>query len=164
MARIRDIALPGIGHKFEIDSRRGDKLVVIVHDGGTREIYHFSPQDPDQSLLMATLDDEEARQLAGIIGGMSYSPKALESADLALQDLVIEWHRLEAGSTLIGKTIGELEVRRKTGVTIMAVVEKDRHKTINPGPEQRLQAETTLVVAGERQQVRAFKKLIEETG
>jgi TrkA domain protein len=164
MARIRDIALPGIGHKFEIDSRRGDKLVVIVHDDGTREIYRFSPVDPDQSLLMATLDDEESRQLAGIIGGLSYTPKALESAELALQDLVIEWYRLQAGSTLIGKTIGELEVRKKTGATIMAVVEKDRHKTINPGPEQRLQVETTLVVAGERQQVRAFKQLIEETG
>jgi TrkA domain protein len=160
MSTIRESDLPGIGRKFQIDTRSGDKLVIVIHDGGRRELYHFDADDPDDCLSLVTLDDDEARQVAGIIGGLSYAPRALESVSVSLEDLVIEWYKVEPGATCIGKTIGQLEVRRNTGATIIAVVEKDGRKIINPGPEQMLSEETTLVVAGERQQVKAFKRLI----
>ena len=160
MPTIREVDLPGIGRKFQLETRSGDKLVIVIHDDGTRELYHFHPDDPDEQLSMITLDDAEARQVAGIIGGMSYTPRALESVELAFDELVIEWHKLEPGSKSIGKTIGELQVRKKTGMTIIAIVEKDRRKIISPGPEQVLHAEATLVVVGERQQVKALKQLI----
>jgi TrkA domain protein len=109
---------------------------------------------------MVTLNDTEARQVAGIIGGMSYTPKALESASITLENLVIEWYKVEAHSQAIGKTIGQLQVRQMTGATLMAIIEKDGRKLINPGPNQMLSEDATLVVAGERQQIQAFKRLI----
>jgi TrkA domain protein len=160
MSTIRESDLPGIGRKFQIDTRSGDKLVIVIHDDGRRELYHFAPDDPDDNLSMITLDDDEARKVAGIIGGMSYTPKALESVNISLEDLVLEWYKVEPGATCIGKTIGQLEVRKNTGATIIAIVEKDGSKIINPGPEQMLSEETTVVVAGERRQVKAFKRLI----
>jgi TrkA domain protein len=42
----------------------------------------------------------------------------------------------------------------------MAIIEKDGRKLINPGPNQMLSEDATLVVAGERQQIQAFKRLI----
>ena len=160
MSTIRESDLPGIGRKFQIEAQSGDKLIIVVHDDGRRELYHFDPNDPDELLSMVTLNDTEARQVAGIIGGLNYTPKALESMSITLEGLVIEWYKVEPGSAAIGQTIGQLQVRQTTGATIMAIIEKDGRKHINPGPDQTLTEDVTLVIAGERQQVQAFKRLI----
>src|SRR5262245_543014 len=112
MSTIRESDLPGIGRKFQIEAQNGDKLIVVVHDDGRRELYHFDPNDPDELLSMVTLNDTEARQVAGITGGLNYTPKALETMTIILEGLVIKWYKIEPASALIGQTIGQLQVRQ----------------------------------------------------
>lgn len=159
MSIIRESDLPGIGKKYQIEARSGDKLVIVIHDDGRREIYHFDDDNPDESISMVTLDDEEARQIAAIIGGMNYKPKALETIEISLEELVIEWCRIEPHFTCVNKTISELQVRQRTGATILAIVGKNQQK-INPGPDDKLTADITVVMAGERKQIRQLKELL----
>lgn len=161
MTLIRESDLPGIGRKFQIDTRGGDKLVIVVHDDGRREVHHFDNDDPDESVSMVTLDDAEARRVGGILGGMSYMPRALESVDVAFDEMYIEWYKVEPGAKSIGLTIGDLGIRKRTGATIIAIVKRDQMKIVNPGPEQMIREGATLVMLGERAKVKACKQLIQ---
>lgn len=160
MATIRESDLPGIGHKVVVETQSGDRLVIVIHDDGRRELYHFCTDDLDECLSMITLNDDEARQVAAIIGGMTYRPKALESVEMAFDDLIIEWYKIERGAKTAGKTIGDLRVRQRTGASIIGIIGKDHGKKINPGPDQILEEDMTLLVMGERHQIKALKDLI----
>ncbi|ANY75300.1 potassium:proton antiporter [Paenibacillus ihbetae] len=159
MSFIRESELPGIGKKFLIQTRSGDKLAVIIHNDGRREMYHFEDDNPEETLSQISLDDDEARQIAAIVGGMVYKPKELETIEVSLQDLIIEWIRVEPHYHGADKSIEELEIRKRTGASILAIVNR-HHQKINPGPEQILSVGSTLVLAGERQQIRQFKELL----
>lgn len=159
MGTIRESELPGIGKKYQVETDAGDKIVIVIHDDGRREIYHFEKDDLEESISQVTLEDDEARQIASIIGGMTYKPKALDSIQVSLEELVIEWCKVESSYKCINKTIAELEVRQRTGATILAIVEKGKQK-INPGPDDQLRANMTLVIAGERKQIKQLKELL----
>lgn len=164
MATIRESDLPGIGRKFHITTRSGDLFVIIVHDTGTRELYHIAADDPDQILSRVELDDPEARQVASIIGGLTYQPQALEAVEVAFQDMVIEWFKMEPEYAAVDKSIAELRMRQQTGATIIAILDPERTTQINPGPEQVLHAGATLVVVGSREHIQAFKRLMVHGG
>jgi len=83
----------------------------------------------------------------------------LETIEVSLDELVIEWCKVESHYKCVNKSIAELQVRQKTGATILAVVEKHKQK-INPGPEDILVADMTLVIAGERKQIKQLKELL----
>jgi K+/H+ antiporter YhaU regulatory subunit KhtT len=64
-----------------------------------------------------------------------------------------------ADSAARGKTIGELELRSKTGATVIAVV-RDGLTEINPGPQLRIQPEDVLVLLGSPSQIdRALEQM-----
>lgn len=159
MSIIRESDLPGIGKKFLIQARSGDKLVIVIHDDGRREMYHFEDDDPEETISQITLEDDEARQIAGIIGGMTYKPKALETIEVTLEDLIIEWARIEPHYKCVGQSIAGLQVRQRTGANVLAIVNKKEQK-INPGPDDILTAGSTLVLAGERKQIKQLKELL----
>ncbi|MGI8650469.1 MAG: cation:proton antiporter regulatory subunit [Rubrobacter sp.] len=156
---VRETDLPGIGKKFQADVRSGERVVVVIHDDGRREVYQFDRNNHEESVASFDLDDDEARQLAGIIGGMVYTPRALEKVEMAFDNLSIEWYRVEEGSEAEGKTIGELGVRKNFGTTIVAVLGADS-QVINPGPEATIRGGCTLIVAGERERVAGFQAIV----
>ncbi|USK65694.1 cation:proton antiporter regulatory subunit [Peribacillus frigoritolerans] len=151
--KIRESELPGIGQKFEIITRNDEKLVIVIHDDGRRELYHFDNEHEDV-ISSITLNDQESRQLASIIGGMVYKPQALETIEMSLGDLVIEWFKVETGSKAINQTIGSIDIRSNYNVTVIAHSKKGKKQLNNPGPDSIIETGDTLVISGERKDIR----------
>jgi CPA2 family monovalent cation:H+ antiporter-2 len=77
----------------------------------------------------------------------------------ALKSASTETLFIDADSMAVGKTIGELKLRKKTGVTIIAITREGRTE-INPGPETPIQAEDVLVLLGGAEQIdRAIEEI-----
>lgn len=160
MSTISETYLPGVGRKFQIETVRGDRLVVVIHDDGDRELYHFDRKNLDRPASVIALTDGEARQIAGIVGGLTYVPNALPTAEVILDDLVLDWFTVEPGASAIGKTIRELEARTVTGASIVSLVEPDHVKRTNPEADTVLNEGATLILAGDRQTISALKRLL----
>lgn len=158
MASVKESDLIGIGKKFQMDTESGERIVVVIHDDGRRELYRYD-QKHHQSYCLATLSDDESRQLAGIVGGLAYKPKALETIEVALNDLVIEWYKVEEGANAGGKSIGELGLRQNVGVAVIAAI-AGGETLINPGPDFVITAGITLVAAGTRENITRLKHIL----
>ena len=158
---IKETDLPGIGKKFSVAAKDGGHIIIIVHDDGVREIYRYDETQDSEVEHIISLDDHEARKIAGILGGMTYVPKALESMKVDLKELTLDWHRLGECQLTCKKSIGELGVRQTTGVSIIAIIKAQGENIVNPGPEVVLYPGDTIVLAGTREQIRNFHTLIQ---
>lgn len=156
---IRESELPGIGRKFEIMTYTNEKIVIIIHDDGRREMYFYDDGNHEECISSVTFNDSEARNIAAILGGMIYKPQALETIEMAFDGLLIEWFKVEPAAPAIHQTIGKLDIRNKYNVTVIAILKKNMKKLLNPGPESVIDEGDTLVLSGERSEL---KKLISD--
>jgi monovalent cation:H+ antiporter-2, CPA2 family len=79
----------------------------------------------------------------------------VEAADLPaglLEAAHLDSVRLAKGSPVIDQRIGELELRAKTGVSIVGI-ERDGERIVNPGPEETLLEGDRLLLLGEDTQL-----------
>ncbi|MBI4410128.1 MAG: cation:proton antiporter regulatory subunit [Gemmatimonadetes bacterium] len=154
---VREVDLPGVGKKFAILTQEGDRLTIIIHNTGARELYHFR-RGEDFPFHAVRLEDEEARKIGAILGGGYFQPAALGSVDMILEQLSMEWVRVGPDSPLAGETISDLELRKRTGASVIAVL-RGGAAIPNPEPEEKLAPGDTLVIVGSQEQVRRFLAL-----
>lgn len=150
--------LPGIGRKYTFTAPGGEQLAIVVHQTGTRELFIFTPGAEEPCGAIA-FEDDEARQIGAIISGAYYKPKILEDLEVNLQGIAIEWFRVGPAAPGRGKTIGELQIRKRTGVSIIDII-RGGQGLPNPGPDTALEEGDTLVVAARHGQLPAFKALV----
>jgi TrkA domain protein len=146
MATVNETPLPGLGVRFEFVTKGGARLGVLQRHAGRIDLLVYDPADPDTVVESISLDDEEARTLAELLGS-SRVVEDLGRLRQRIEGLTIDWLLLDAGSPFVGRTIGDTGARTRTGVSIVAVV-RDDEPIPAPGPEQTLEAGDTLVVVG----------------
>lgn len=148
--------LPGIGKKFTIELAGSTSISTIIHLNGAREIYHFNdPEDePDFHLK---LTEDEAELLGTVLLGSFFKPELEQQKELLLNKLSIEWITVDKSSIIAGKSILELEIRKITGTTIIAVI-RDKDTFINPEPQFIINSGDTLIITGTREQTKFFHK------
>ena len=149
--------LPGIGKKISCTTHSKEKLVLLIHHDGKREVYIMDNDGEPQANV--TLLDEEARRLGGFLSGVMYKPKAVENLELALEGVRIDWYKIEKDSPVIGKAIGGLGIRKRTQVSIIAVLRGDTHIP-NPSSDYVFQEGDTCVVIGKPERFKDFLEII----
>jgi TrkA domain protein len=159
MASVEERDLAGIGKRFMVETNKGDRLIIIVQDLGGVELYRQSP-GADQSDCIATLDSEEARLVAAIIGRTLYRTEPIER--LGRHGVVVTWHTLGSNSYAVGKTFQELDFLRFPSVSIITVVEKGGERRINPASGYVFKPESQIALAGNRKDVQEFVDFIEK--
>lgn len=154
---VREHELPGVGKKYAITTNEGDRMTVIIHNSGHREIYHFKKGE-DYPYAAVRLQDPEARKFGAILGGAYFQPPVAESMDMVLEQLSIEWLKVDEGSPLIGKTLEGAAIRQQTGASVMAIL-RDGKAHPNPQPNELIAVGDTLMVIGNREQVNQFSAI-----
>jgi TrkA domain protein len=154
--KVEEVALPGVGRKFTITVPSGDRLVIVVHNSGKRELQYFEAGEDDEPTAALDLTDEEAREVGAILAGVLFHPEAVGDTQSKLGQKVIEWIKVLPGSRLAGKRVGEIPL--PPGAHLLAVDRPGAPLVPNPGPEVVLEVGDTLVVAGTREAVEALKR------
>jgi TrkA domain protein len=100
----------------------------------------------------------EGKVVADLLGGTQLL-ESLTQMQQRVEGLAIDWLPLPAGSPFAGRTIGDAEVRTRTGVSIVAVIRDDQAYPA-PGPDFGLVADDTAVVVGTPAGIRATAELL----
>lgn len=156
---LRSINLPGIGTKYELETEKKDIVAIFFLKNGNIQMYTLQHDCPTPSV--AELTSAEARRLGTILAGaiMEADSESVEIAFSALSDLRISIHTYIIGKQVAGKSLEELQIRARTGVTIIAVSRGDVN-IINPSPSFVFNEGDTLVAIGESDQLKTFEREI----
>ena len=151
--------LPEIGTKYEIESPKGDKVAVIFLATGEIELYVLEADAENPAVTRLT--SEEARRIGSVLTGalLTMEREDVEVSFADISDLRIHIHVCPVTKNVIGKSIENLEIRKKTGVTIIALSRKGQ-SIISPPPETVFEEGDLIVATGERAQIKACQRVI----
>lgn len=77
-----------------------------------------------------------------------------EGVEMWLEEMTVGW-----GSGFISESIAELDLRRRTGVTLLAILRP--HGVLTPTPDTRIQVDDQLILIGTRQQLDQVERLFD---
>jgi voltage-gated potassium channel len=72
-------------------------------------------------------------------------------------ELWLEELTIEPGSPLVGQTVGQADIRRRTGVTLAAVLRRQSQQMLTPEAATHLESGDKLIVLGSRTQLAAME-------
>jgi TrkA domain protein len=145
MPDITEVSLPGVGVRHEFTSASGQRVAVVAHRSGRREISVYRRDDPDACTSVLDLDAEDAGALSIILGAPHLT--ATVTAMQQLEGLAIDWLTVADGSPADGSTIGAGAYRTRTGASIVAVI-RGRDTVPAPGPDFAFDGGDVVVAVG----------------
>jgi TrkA domain protein len=152
--------LPGVGKKFEVEIDDDERLVIVIHNTGKREVFHRVGEADSEKLF--DLSDRLARQVGSILEGAHFQPVKSDTTETMLDgDSLLEWVKVAEGSGIVGKTLEELDFRNVTGASVVSIQRDDTTES-NPGPETVIQAGDTLIILGTREACRGVEDIAAE--
>jgi TrkA domain protein len=155
---VEETKLPGIGLRHEFVTGDGRRIAVISVASGARHLAIYREDDPDTVKASIELTNEEAQLLAELLG----APRVIERlAKLReqVEGITTAGIPLGEGSPFVGRTLGDAEIRSRTGASIVAVF-RGEEVTPSPTPTFRFQAGDKVIVVGTDDGVRAASDIL----
>ena len=146
MPQVTETQLPGVGVRHDFTTSSGERVGVLVHRSGRRELLVYGRDDPDACAAALHLSSDDTRTLAELLGATQVS-EVLAAVQQRLEGVAIDWVTIPAGSPLVGSTIRDGQFRTRTGVSIVAVVRGETTLPA-PGPEFAFDAGDVAVAVG----------------
>ena len=79
----------------------------------------------------------------------------------AVNNIEIKWFRLSEGSSLVGKTLAEADLRSRTGASVVAIL-REQHLIANPKSMTVFQAGDRMGLIGDGEEIETAEKLISQ--
>lgn len=146
--------LPGVGTKYWMKLENGKTITIIKHESGRYEIAYL-PQDNEIPEYYSEVTEEEAIEIGSILAQKIHQ-KIVEKMDILVKNLIIEWFKIS--SNFEPKTIGDIQIRKKTGVSVVAII-REKETIPSPGPQDHILPQDVLLIVGKKESIEAFKKL-----
>ncbi|WP_116450496.1 cation:proton antiporter regulatory subunit [Blastococcus litoris] len=143
---LEETLLPGVGVRYQMTTRSGEVLGVVVQREGGAEFAVYDRRDPDRARGVFRLSAEEADALAEVLGAPRLTQRF---ADLSREVPGLESARFTVppGSPFAGRTLGDTKARTLTGCSVVAIVRGD-DVIPSPTPDDELRAGDVLVAIG----------------
>jgi len=151
--QIHEQELPGIGRRYSVQAE-GAEVSVVIHHSGRRDVYLSDPTGHHPPSV-ATLSDDQARRLGAVLAGAYFQPTLTRQIEAVVGGLVIDWVTVVEDSPGAGRSIADLQVRRRTRMTIVALLRGDEVVVV-PEPSEVLEAGDRVVVVGRPEDLDGF--------
>ncbi|GAA3651639.1 cation:proton antiporter regulatory subunit [Nonomuraea antimicrobica] len=143
---VEQTALPGIGLRHDFTTRKGQRVGVISHRTGRRDLVIYDKEDPDAVCHMVKLNDEEADALAELLGAPRIVAR-LNQLHQQVEGLVSVQLPIPADSPYADRPMGDARVRTRTSASIVAIVRAGQ-VFASPGPGFVFSVGDVVVVVG----------------
>lgn len=138
--------LPGVGIRYDLATRSGARIGLVVHRDGEVDVAVYDARDPDRAHSALHLEADEAGVIAEVLGAPRITQRF---ADLSKEVPGLQSARLtvDARSPYVGQTLGDTRARTRTGCSVVAVV-RGSDVVPSPTPQEPLGAGDVLVAVG----------------
>jgi TrkA domain protein len=162
---IFEVMLPGIGRRYSLPAVDDARVVVVLHHSGRRDLYSVPPGASPSGAPAAcvSLTDDQARRLGAVLGGAYFKPSVVTDVETVIGNLLIDWVTLRLDSPGADRSIADLEIRRRTRMTVVAIL-RDEETLLAPEPRETLRAGDRLVVVGRQEDLGAFLRHVVGAG
>ena len=151
MSKVSQTSLPGVGVRYDYQTKAGDQVGVIVHHTDHYDFVIYDKDDPDSCSSMLSLDSDDAHTLTELLGG-SQVAESQQNMKQSVAGLIIDWVPVHGDWACSGQSIREIGVRAATGATIVAII-RDEETFASPEPDFKILAGDTALVIGTQEQV-----------
>jgi TrkA domain protein len=146
VADVDETQLPGMGIRYDFTTDEGDRLGVLVHRTGRRDVLVYSSDDPDECRMTITLRPDDARTLSELLGA-SRIAEHLTALQQQVEGIALDWIKVDPASPWAGLRLKEAAIHTETGVSVVAILDGD-DVTAAPGADDVLTPGATVVAIG----------------